>query len=238
MPDTICIVDDEPAILNTLSSILEDEGYQVTIAKTGREALGVIQQEPPDVVLLDIWIPEFDGLEVLKRVREQFPNMMVIMMSGHGSVETGVKAMKLGAYDYLEKPLDLEKVPILVRNALDKRKLKACPEPPLQAQSISLCDQGVVQDAMICWLLRWSERQYQSEDEALHACGVRFVRALLQKHGTCKAKSKRLEIYQQESGIDVLARINNKHVLLIESKTNTRDHNEQLTRYYNAVIER
>ena len=118
MPGTICIVDDEPAILNTLSSILEDEGYQVTIAKTGEEALNVIQREPPDVVLLNIWMPELDGLEVLKRVRGQFPNMMIIMMSGHGSVETVVKAMKLGAYDYLEKPLDLERVPMLVRNAI------------------------------------------------------------------------------------------------------------------------
>ena len=118
MSGTICIVDDEPSILHTLSSILEDEGYQVTIAKTGKEALKVIQREPPDVVMLDVWMPEIDGLEVLKRVREQFPNVMVIMMSGHGSVETAVKAIKLGVYDYLEKPLDLEKIPILVRNAI------------------------------------------------------------------------------------------------------------------------
>lgn len=124
MSGTICIVDDEPSILNTLSSILEDEGYQVTLAKTGEEALKVIQMEPPDVVILDIWMPELDGLEVLTRVREQFPNMMVIMMSGHGSVETAVKATKLGAYDYLEKPLDLEKVTILLRNALHQRKLE------------------------------------------------------------------------------------------------------------------
>lgn len=118
MSGTICIVDDEPAILHTLSSILEDEGYQVTIAKTGSEALRVIQQEPPDVVLLNVYLPEIDGLEVLKRVREQFSNVSVIMMSGHGSVETAVKAIKLGAYDYLEKPLDLEKVTILVRDAI------------------------------------------------------------------------------------------------------------------------
>ena len=124
MSGTICIVDDEPSILNTLSGILEDERYQVTIAKTGGEALKVIQMEVPDVVLLDIWMPELDGLEVLKRVREQFPHIMVIMMSGHGSVETAVKATKLGAYDYLEKPLDLEKVTILVRNALHQRKLE------------------------------------------------------------------------------------------------------------------
>ena len=66
MSGTICIVDDEPSILNTLSSILEDEGYQVMLAKTGEEALKVIQMEPPDVVILDIWMPEIDGLEVLK----------------------------------------------------------------------------------------------------------------------------------------------------------------------------
>ncbi len=124
MSGTICIVDDEPSILNALSGILEDERYQVTIAKTGGEALKVIQMEVPDVVLLDIWMPELDGLEVLKRIREQFPHIMVIMMSGHGSVETAVTATKLGAYDYLEKPLDLEKVTILVRNALHQRKLE------------------------------------------------------------------------------------------------------------------
>ncbi len=124
MPGNICIVDDEPSILNTLSSILEDEGYQVSLAKSGAEALKLIRAEPPELVLLDIWMPEIDGLETLKRIRQQFPNLMVIMMSGHGSVETAVKATKLGAYDYLEKPLDLEKVTILVRNALHQRKLE------------------------------------------------------------------------------------------------------------------
>ena len=125
MPGTICIVDDEDSNLKSLRPILEeDEGYQVTIARTGGEALKVIQMEPPDVVLLDIWMPEFDGLEVLKRVREQFPTVLVIMMSGHASIETAVKATKLGAYDYLEKPLDLEKVTILVRNALNQHKLE------------------------------------------------------------------------------------------------------------------
>ena len=120
----ICIVDDEPSILNTLSSILEDEGYQVSLAKSGPEALKLIRAEPPELVMLDIWMPEIDGLETLKQIRQQFPKLMVIMMSGHGSVETAVKATKLGAYDYLEKPLDLEKVTILVRNALHQRKLE------------------------------------------------------------------------------------------------------------------
>ena len=124
MAETICIVDDEPAILNTLSSILEDEGYQVIVAKSGVEGLKVVRTDSPDLVILDIWMPEMDGLETLKRLRSQFPGILVVMMSGHGSIETAVKATKLGAYDYLEKPLDLEKVTILVRNALHQRKLE------------------------------------------------------------------------------------------------------------------
>jgi two-component system nitrogen regulation response regulator NtrX len=122
--ETICLIDDEPAILNTLSSILEDEGYQVLVAKSGLEALKIVRSEAPDLVILDIWMPEMDGLETLKRLRAQFPSILVVMMSGHGSIETAVKATKLGAYDYLEKPLDLEKVTILVRNALHQRKLE------------------------------------------------------------------------------------------------------------------
>lgn len=124
MAETICLIDDEPAILNTLSSILEDEGYQVLVAKSGLEALKIVRSEVPDLVMLDIWMPEMDGLETLKRLRAQFPNILVVMMSGHGSIETAVKSTKLGAYDYLEKPLDLEKVTILVRNALHQRKLE------------------------------------------------------------------------------------------------------------------
>ncbi|WP_454062569.1 sigma-54-dependent transcriptional regulator [Candidatus Nitrospira salsa] len=124
MAESICIVDDEPAILNTLSSILEDEGYQISVAKSGTEVLKMVRSEPPDLIILDIWMPEIDGLETLKRLRQQFPALLVIMMSGHGSIETAIKATKLGAYDYLEKPLDLEKVTILVRNALHQRKLE------------------------------------------------------------------------------------------------------------------
>ncbi len=124
MADSICIVDDEPAILNTLSPILEDEGYQVSVAKSGIDVLKMVRSDPPDLIILDIWMPDLDGLETLKRLRQQFPALLVIMMSGHGSIETAIKATKLGAYDYLEKPLDLEKVTILVRNALHQRKLE------------------------------------------------------------------------------------------------------------------
>ena len=247
MSGTICIVDDEPAILNTLSSILEDEGYRVTIAKTGREALNVIQQEPPDLVLLDIWLPELDGLEVLMHIREQFPKMPVILMSGHGSAETAVKAIKLGAYDYLEKPLDFERVPILIRNALHQLELEK-ENLRFRPKVFDYATKELSQDAMICWLLKWAEQGHKARDEGLHACGVRFVRALLNKHGQNRPDIiHKVEIYRQESVkqesvkkklvIDVLARINGKQVLLVEDKTNTNDHHKQLLMNYNAVIE-
>src|SRR3989442_8085977 len=125
MPNHILIVDDEPAILDTLSSILQDESYEVSVAKGGQEALKFIKADsPPDLVLLDIWMPDLDGIETLQRAMEAHPRLLVIMMSGHGSIESAVKAIKLGAYDYIEKPLSLEKVTLLVRHALHERRLE------------------------------------------------------------------------------------------------------------------
>ncbi len=124
MAESILIVDDEVPILNSLSKILEDEGYEVTVAKSGAEALKLMTAEPPDLMLLDIWMPEMDGLETLRRAREQAPRLPVMMMSGHGSIETAVKAIKLGAYDYIEKPLSLENVTLRVRHALDQHRLE------------------------------------------------------------------------------------------------------------------
>jgi len=124
MAESILIVDDEVPILNSLSKILEDEGYEVTVAKSGTEALKLMTAEPPDLLLLDIWMPEMDGLETLRRAREQAPRLPVMMMSGHGSIETAVKAIKLGAYDYIEKPLSLENVTLRVRHALDQHRLE------------------------------------------------------------------------------------------------------------------
>ena len=102
MPNNILIVDDEPAILDTLSGILQDEGYEVSLAKDGQEAIKLIRSDPaPDLVLLDIWMPDLDGIETLRRALETNPRLLVVMMSGHGSIESAVKAIKLGAYDYI-----------------------------------------------------------------------------------------------------------------------------------------
>ena len=124
MSASILIVDDEVSILNSLSSILEDEGYEVSVAKSGVEALKLCAVNPPELMMLDIWMPEMDGLETLRRLREVVPNTQVMMMSGHGSIETAVKAIKLGAYDYIEKPLSLENVTLRVKHALDQHRLE------------------------------------------------------------------------------------------------------------------
>jgi two-component system nitrogen regulation response regulator NtrX len=125
MPNHILIVDDEPAILDTLSSILQDEGYEISLAKDGQEALRLLRADaPPDLVLLDIWMPDLDGIETLRRALQTNPRLLVVMMSGHGSIESAVKAIKLGAYDYIEKPLSLEKITILIKHALHERNLE------------------------------------------------------------------------------------------------------------------
>ncbi|HOK07505.1 MAG TPA: sigma-54 dependent transcriptional regulator [Syntrophales bacterium] len=124
MRKTILIVDDEEAIRQSLGGVLKDEGYDVLAAASGEEALKVIDEDPPALVLLDIWLPGMDGIEVLKVIREEHPSVRVIMMSGHGTIETAVKATKLGAFDFIEKPLSLEKVILLVNHALDMASLE------------------------------------------------------------------------------------------------------------------
>ena len=124
MSASILVVDDEEAIVSSLGRILQDEGYEVAVAKSGVEALKIYTVDPPDLMLLDIWMPEMDGLETLRRVKELVPTAQVMVMSGHGSIETAVKAIKLGAYDYIEKPLSLENVTLRVKHALEQFRLE------------------------------------------------------------------------------------------------------------------
>lgn len=124
MSKTILVVDDEKDIRISLTGILEDEGYHVLTAASGTEALEGVQQDLPDLILLDIWMPGMDGLETLEKLKILFPKITVIMISGHGTIETAVKATKLGAFDFIEKPLSLDKVLIAVANALRMKDLQ------------------------------------------------------------------------------------------------------------------
>jgi two-component system nitrogen regulation response regulator NtrX len=125
MADTVLIVDDEPSIIQSLYGILTDEGFEVMTADGGLKALDIIKETIPDIILLDIWMPDIDGIETLERIRELYPSVQVIMISGHGTIETAVRATKLGAYDFIEKPLSLEKVLLSVNNALKYNRMEA-----------------------------------------------------------------------------------------------------------------
>ena len=124
MQQTILIIDDEKDIRTALSGILEDEGYQVLTAESGVDGIDSARQELPDLILLDIWMPGMDGLETLEKLKKLLPQVTIIMISGHGTIDTAVRATKLGAFDFIEKPLSLEKVLISVANALQLQGLK------------------------------------------------------------------------------------------------------------------
>ncbi|MEP7258939.1 MAG: sigma-54 dependent transcriptional regulator, partial [Flavitalea sp.] len=121
----ILIIDDEKAIRKTLSEILSYEGYKIEEAGDGEEGLRKFKEKTFDVVLCDIKMPKLDGIEFLDKVREHNPDVPVIMISGHGTIETAVEAVKKGAYDYIAKPPDLNRLLITIRNAMDKTNLVA-----------------------------------------------------------------------------------------------------------------
>jgi UDP-3-O-acyl N-acetylglucosamine deacetylase len=122
MERKVLIVDDEERVVQSIAGVLEDEGFRVTTARGGEEAIGVFQKEEPDVTLLDIWMPGMDGIEVLKRLKWMSPDCQVIMISGHATISTAMAAVKLGAFDFIEKPLSLDVLLMTIRRALDHPK--------------------------------------------------------------------------------------------------------------------
>lgn len=120
----ILIVDDERNVRSSLTSVLTDEGHTVEAADSGEAALERLSHEDFDVVLLDIWLPGIDGMDVLAQLRESGTNAEIVMISGHGSIDSAVRATKLGAFDFIEKPLSLDRVLLVVANALGKRALE------------------------------------------------------------------------------------------------------------------
>ena len=122
MYPAVLIVDDEATIIESLEGILSDDGFEVIHAFNGYEALKKIESESPDIVLLDIWMPGMDVIETLKEIKKIAPNLPVVMITGHGTIESAVDATKSGAYDFLEKPLSIDKVMVTINNALNFRK--------------------------------------------------------------------------------------------------------------------
>jgi two-component system nitrogen regulation response regulator NtrX len=119
------IVDDEPGVRSALGGVLRDEGYDVDAVESGETCLERLSRQAYDVVVLDIWLPGMDGLQTLARMRERQVDTQVVIISGHGNIESAVRAIKLGAFDFVEKPLSLEKTVLVVRNALRQRNLEA-----------------------------------------------------------------------------------------------------------------
>jgi two-component system nitrogen regulation response regulator NtrX len=122
---SILVVDDEPGVRSSLSGVLRDEGFDVETAASGEECLDRTARAPYDVIVLDVWLPGVDGLVTLQRMRERKVDAQVVMISGHGNIESAVRAIKMGAFDFVEKPLSLEKTVLVVRNALRQRDLEA-----------------------------------------------------------------------------------------------------------------
>ena len=124
MSASILIVDDESGIRESLGALLRDEGYEIETFASGEECLARLERRQFDLVLLDVWLPKMDGLETLERLQSRADAPIVVMISGHGNIEAAVRATKLGAFDFIEKPLSLEKVILVVRNALEYVRLE------------------------------------------------------------------------------------------------------------------
>src|SRR5262249_12643327 len=122
--NSILVVDDEAEIRKSLHGILEDEGYKVSTADSGEACLAALRGRTFDVVLLDVWLPGIDGLETLERLRELEDPPEAIMISGHGTIETAVRATKLGAFDFAEKPISFQRILILIKNAIEAKRLR------------------------------------------------------------------------------------------------------------------
>ena len=125
MRESILIVDDEPGVRGSLAGILGDEGYQTEAVESGEACLALLETRRFDLILLDVWLPKMDGLETLARIRALDSEVPVVVISGHGNIETAVKAVRVGAQDFVEKPLNLEKILLVVKNALRQRRLEA-----------------------------------------------------------------------------------------------------------------
>src|SRR5262245_51662758 len=124
MPNSVLVVDDEEGIRATLGAVLEDEGFSVKAVATGEECVAAFEERLYSCVLLDVWLPGIDGIETLERLRSISPDTAVIMISGHGNIATAVRATQLGALDFIEKTLQIERTSLDVYNAIRQRHVE------------------------------------------------------------------------------------------------------------------
>ncbi len=215
MAATVLVVDDEKSILASLGGVLTDEGYGVLRAENAEKALDILQEETVDVVMLDIWLPGMDGIETLQEIKKTHAHLPVIMISGHGSIQTAVRATKLGAFDFIEKPLSLEKVILSVENALKLVRLeeenlllrqKVAPRSRITGASqimMQLKRQIVIVAPTNAWVLITGENGTGKElvANAIHAGSKRNQKALIEVN--CAAIPEELiesELFGHEKG--------------------------------------
>lgn len=191
MINRILVVDDEESIRDSLRGLFEDEGYSVLCAASGEEAVARFRKHPVGCVLLDIWMPGIDGLETLSRLKTMDANVPVIMMSGHATIDTAVRATRQGAFDFVEKPLSSDRLLILIRNALEKRKL-AIENQELKQQSEPGGMQDLIGTSTVIEDVRKLIRRVAGTDAPV---------LILGEHGSGKAVAARL-IHKQSKRAD------------------------------------
>ena len=165
--DTILVVDDEAGIRQSVRGVLADEGYRVLEAEDGRGALRLIESERPRLVILDIWMPEMDGIELLRRIRDSDPATPVIVISGHGNIETAVTATKLGAFDFIEKPFSLDGLLQVVDRALE-----SIPVTSSAGAAAPAASDGTLSLVTRPWVQRTIRRSVVANGQGLHS-GIR-----------------------------------------------------------------
>lgn len=183
MTSRIMIVDDEQAIRDSLQGLFEDEGYLVVGAASGEEAMAKLRKQAVDCVLLDIWMPGIDGLETLSRIHQQDPNLPVIMMSGHATIDTAVKATRQGAFDFVEKPLSFDRLLVIARNAVEKKRLEQENADLKRPDAAHQSRQELMgESSAICKVKNLIEKVAQADTPVL----------IIGEHGTGKAVAARL----------------------------------------------